>query len=142
MLRLSTLCSSGLLPRVILSLSFPLFYFIFIFFYISLPLFRLNIPSRKLYLEKGRKRKEGKNCIALSVEKMRGINFCIYCIVRSIIGSKEYEEYDIFFILILTMRVLIALIRKRKYTKTHNNLNRYSCLFQLSRIHPPKVSYE
>lgn len=94
-----------------LFLCFILFSF---FFYISLPLFRLNIPSRKLYLEKGRKRKEGKNCIALSVEKMRGINFCIYCIVRSIIGSKEYEEYDIFFILILTMRVLIALIRKRK----------------------------
>lgn len=69
-----------------LFLCFILFSF---FFYISLPLFRLNIPSRKLYLEKGRKRKEGKNCIALSVEKMRGINFCIYCIVRSIIGIRR-----------------------------------------------------
>lgn len=29
-------------------------------------------------------------------------------------------------------------IRKHIY----NNLNRYSCLFQLPRIHPPKVSYE
>lgn len=81
-------------------------FLLFFFFYISL-LRCLNIPSRKLCLEKGRKRKEGKNCTHRGIERgcveeMRGINFCIYCVasidywIRRIRDLAQFREFHSF----------------------------------------------